>query len=86
VTAHDLFAVQKAIAAGQWRQSASARDWVGNEIGRVLGLDMAEGAAKIKVKSLLKTWIENKALKVVLRDDESRHERPFVEVDQWANT
>jgi AAA domain len=86
VTTQDLFAVQKAIAAGRWRQSASAKDWAGIEVGRVLGLDMAEGAAKTRVKSLLKTWIENKALKVVLKDDDSRHERPFVEVDQWANT
>jgi hypothetical protein len=52
----------------------------------VLGLDLVDATAKAKVKSLLRTWIENKALKVVLRPDESRHERPFVEVDQWANS
>jgi hypothetical protein len=86
VTTADLFRVQKAIATGQWRQSAIAKDWAGIAVGATLGLEMSDAAAKSKVKSLLKTWIENKALKVVLRDDESRHERPFVEVDQWANT
>lgn len=86
VTAADLFRVQKAVAAGSWRQSVIAKDWVGLAVGAALDLDMTDAAAKSKVKSLLKTWIENKALRVVLRDDESRHERPFVEVDQWANT
>lgn len=84
-TTDDLFRVQKAIAGGQWRQSAGAKNWAGFAVADVLGLDLADMSAKAKVKSLLKTWIENKALKVVLRDDESRHERPFVEVDQWAN-
>jgi hypothetical protein len=84
VTKDDLFRVQKAIAGGQWRQSAIATDWAGIAVGDVLGLDMADPAAKAKVKALLKTWIENKALKIVHREDESRHERPFVEVAQWA--
>jgi RecA-family ATPase len=86
VTTDDLFRVQKAIAAGSWRQSAGAKkDWAGQAVADVLDLDLTDPAAKAKVKSLLRTWIENKALKVVQRPDESRHERPFVEVDQWAN-
>ena len=86
VTTDDLMRVQRAIAAGQWRQSAaSAKDWAGNAVGDVLGLDMTGAAEKAKVKALLKTWIENKALKVVQRPDESRHDRPFIEVDRWAN-
>lgn len=85
VTAEDLFRVQKAIAAGAWRQSASAKDWAGNAVADVLGLDMGDAAAKAKVKIMLRTWTENKALRVVQRPDKSRHERPFIEVDQWAN-
>lgn len=86
LTTDDLFRVQKAIAGGAWRQSASAKDWAGIAVADVLDLDLTDAAAKAKVKSLLRTWIENKALKVVQRPDESRHERPFVEVDQWANS
>jgi hypothetical protein len=85
VTTDDLFRVQKAIAAGEWRQSPTAKGWAGSAVADVLGLDLADVAAKAKVKSLLRTWIENKALKVVQRPDESRHDRPFIEVDQWAN-
>jgi hypothetical protein len=85
VTTDDLFRVQKAIAAGEWRQSPTAKGWAGSAVADVLGLDLTDQAAKAKVKSLLRTWIENKALKVVQRPDESRHDRPFIEVDQWAN-
>jgi hypothetical protein len=86
VTTDDLFRVQKAIAAGEWRQSpTAAKGWAGSAVADVLGLDLTDQAAKAKVKSLLRTWTENKALKVVQRPDESRHDRPFIEVDQWAN-
>lgn len=85
VTTDHLFRVQKAIAAGDWRQSASAKGWAGVAVAEVLGLDLSDPAAKAKVKTLLRTWIDNKALKVVQRPDESRHDRPFIEVDQWAN-
>jgi hypothetical protein len=85
ITTDDLFRVQKAIAAGEWRQSPTAKGWAGSAVADVLGLDLTDQAAKAKVKSLLRTWTENKALKVVQRPDESRHDRPFIEVDQWAN-
>jgi hypothetical protein len=86
VTTDDLFRVQKAIAAGEWRQSASAKGWAGTAVADVLGLELSESTVKAKVKTLLRTWIDNKALKVVQRPDESRHDRPFIEVDQWANS
>jgi hypothetical protein len=86
VTTDDLFRVQKAIAAGEWRQSASAKGWAGSAVAEVLGLDLTDPASKAKVKTLLRTWIDNKALRVVQRPDESRHDRPFIEVDQWANS
>jgi hypothetical protein len=85
VTTDDLFRVQRAIAAGEWRQSPTAKGWAGSAVADVLGLDLTDQAAKAKVKSLLRRWIENKALRVVQRPDESRHDRPFIEVDQWAN-
>lgn len=85
ITTDDLLRVQKAIAAGEWRQSSSSKGWAGNVIADVLGIDLVDPAGKAKVKTLLRNWIENRALKVVQRPDESRHERPFIEVDQWAN-
>lgn len=86
VTTRDLFAVQKVIAAGSYKQDVKAKEWVGLAVADVLGLDAQSEADRTKIKTLLKTWVQNKALKVVRKQDESRHERPFVEVGEWATS
>jgi hypothetical protein len=80
----DLFAVQKHVSEGQWRKSAQSPVWVGKAVATVLDLDLESAPLQNRVKSLLKTWIETGALKVVRKLDESRKEREFVEVGQWA--
>jgi AAA domain len=80
----DLFAVQKHIAAGQWRESAQSSEWVGKAVAEVLDLDLELPSLQARVKSLLKTWLESGALTVVCRFDDHRKERKFVEVGQWA--
>jgi len=80
----DLFAVQKRISEGQWRESAQSPQWAGNAVAEVLDLDIEDAPPQARVKSLLKTWIASGALKVVVRPDEQRKERKFIEVGQWA--
>jgi hypothetical protein len=80
----DLFAVQKRISEGQWRESAQSPDWAGKAVAEVLDLDLEDAPPQARVKSLLKMWIGSGALKVVARLDEQRKERKFVEVGQWA--
>jgi hypothetical protein len=82
LTTADLAKVQKAIAAADWKESSQAKTWAGVAVADVLGLDVSDPAAKTKVKALLRTWIEKGALKIVRKLDESRHERPFIEVGE----
>ena len=84
VTRADLVAVQKAIEAGTWKESSQSKTWVGMAVADVLGLDVNDASARKRIKNLLKTWISNRMLKVVRRLDATRHESPFIEVDQWA--
>jgi AAA domain len=84
VTDDDLLAVQKAVAAGRWRENVQARDWVGKPIAEALGLDLGKPADKAKVKGLLRGWIAEGALVVVTDKDQRGAERPFVEVGKWA--
>jgi len=84
VTARDLLAVQKRIAEGQWRANSQASDWAGKAVAEVLDLDLSSAPLQTKTKTLLKTWIESGALKPVMRLDEHRKEREFIEVGQWA--
>jgi hypothetical protein len=84
VTTRDLFAVQKRISEGTWRESSQSPDWAGRAVAEVLDLDLESAPLQNRVKSLLKTWLASGALKLVTRPDESRRERKFIEVGQWA--
>jgi hypothetical protein len=85
VSVADLRAVQKAIEAGRWRENAQAKDWVGNVVANVLGLDLQKKADKAKIAAMLKTWITNGALTVVTGHDEKRRPKSFVEVGKVAD-
>lgn len=84
VTANDLFAVQKAIDGGQWRENPQASEWAGKAVAEVLSLDLEDKGAKSKVKGLLATWLKSGALVRVVGTDEGRRERPMIEVGKWA--
>jgi hypothetical protein len=84
MAAADLFKIQKAIAARQWREDHRSPDWAGNAVASVLGLDATAPADKTRIKEMLKVWIKNKALKIVEKPGPDRHCKSFVEVAQWA--
>jgi hypothetical protein len=77
-----LIAVQKAIAAGEWRLDPRSPEWVGICVARVLEFDVDQ--SKKRISKILKQWIENEALEVVEKEDEQRRQRKFVVVGKWA--
>jgi hypothetical protein len=84
MTPADLRRVQTKIAGGEWRESSQAEDWAGKAVAEVMGLDLAEASAKTRIKSMLKTWIGNNALKIVTRKNDARQPKTFIEVGEWA--
>jgi len=84
VTVHDLFAVQKAIAADEWRADRQAKKWAGQAVIQVLELDGELPAVKKRVPQLLKVWLDSGALKCVSRSGKDRHQKKFIEVGEWA--
>lgn len=86
VTVHDLYAVQQAIDGKGYRASNQAKNWVGYALAEVLGLDATVKADRCKIAGLLKTWIKNGALVETSVKDETRRERPAIEVGAWAIT
>lgn len=78
LSAWHLYQVQLRVAAGQWRDSAQAKDWVGNVVAQVAGLSAEKDKARIK--AILKTWKRNGALRVESLPDKNGDERPFVVV------
>jgi hypothetical protein len=81
----DLRAVQAEVRNGRWRENSQAKDWVGIAVARVLKLDPKDKAARTKILSLMKGWIENGMFAVVTSLDENSIPRPYVEVGRPAS-
>ena len=83
VTISDLAAVQKAISEGEWRAQPTAAQWAGRVVATVLHLDVENPSDKARIKSLLRTWIGDGALReVTRRDTKKREDKQFIEVGQ----
>jgi len=84
ITVGHLATVQLAVSEGAWKEDFRATAWVGTPVAQVLGLDLDDKAHKARVRTMLKTWIAEGALKVVVRKDENRQDKKFVEVGRWV--
>jgi len=91
VASDDLLRVQQRIRDGDerkgfegWRENEKAQDWAGRAVAEVLGYDLGSSAAHQQVGKMLATWVKNKALKIVKRDDKKRMPRKWIEVGEWA--
>jgi hypothetical protein len=80
VSVADLAAVQRRLGSGEWRSSDQTDDWAGYAVAEVMCLDVGKPHNKKRIKKLLKTWIENGALRIENRKDHTRQPRPFVVV------
>lgn len=75
LTTWHLYTVQQRLAAGDWRESVQAKDWVGHLVANVAGLSAETD--KGRIKAIIRTWKRNGALAVEHRAINGR-EVPFV--------
>lgn len=81
----DLRAVQNKVAAGNYRASEQAADWVGRAVAEVLDWNLDDPRDKPRTKAAIKSWMASGALKTELRMDSKKREmKPFVAVGAWA--
>ena len=76
LTTWHLYMVQQGLAAGDWRESVQAKDWVGHLVAEVAGLSAETD--KGRIKAIIRTWRKNGALAVETRPDKNGDERPFI--------
>ena len=76
LTAWHLCMVQQGLAAGDWRESVQAKDWVGHLVANVAGLSIETD--KGRIKAILRTWRKSGALAIEHRPDKNGDDRPFV--------
>lgn len=83
ISTRDLYAVQLAIDGGEWGESVQAKEWAGHAVADALGLNAEKD--KGRIKSLLRTWIANKALVVERRPTPKGRDKPFIVVGSWVD-
>lgn len=67
-----------------YRMDSRAANWIGFAIAEVLGLDPDRKADREQINSVLRMWIDNKALATERRQDEQRKMRVFVTIGEAA--
>jgi AAA domain-containing protein len=77
VTTAHLRAVQDRLAgkAGGCAENIRAADWVGYLVAEVLGLNLDDATERLRVHSIIRTWIQNRAL-VVRVEPRAKDGRP----------
>jgi hypothetical protein len=83
VTTDHLRRVQQLVAAGSYKESAQASDWVGKAVAEVLDISADKDAKsdRAKINGVLRSWYANGALLVEERRDPVRRDlRKFVVV------
>ena len=62
------------------RESAQSTAWIGNLIGEILDIDTTDPQGKVKVKSIIKAWVESNVLRVqdVRSEVERKNRKCFV--------
>ena len=92
ITAKMTRAVQDIVAGAEeeekpLRQNMQAKQWVGNAIGHVLGLDPADDAQKKKLSAMIKTWIKTDVLRIeAVPDKRNGREAPCIVVGEWIRS
>lgn len=90
ITAKMTRAVQDIVAGAEeeekpLRANTQAKQWVGNAVGHVVGLDPEDSAQKKKLSSIIKTWIKTDVLRVdQVPDKRTGREVPCVIVGEWV--
>jgi hypothetical protein len=83
ITFADMELAQRLARTGAYRDDVRSPEWFGYALAPHLNLAVSYKGANepkdlAKLKSIIKTWKDNKALDVVRREDESRRERDFI--------
>lgn len=86
ITLAGLIAVQKAVHNRAFRESPQANEWAGHAVGRALGLNSYADPDKQKIKNALKAWTKSGALIVERVQDDKGHQRPVIQVGEWASS
>jgi hypothetical protein len=86
VAVESLHHVRDLVAAGNYRKSAQAADWVGIPVAQHLGLKLSNRGERRRLGQILATWFDNGVLsEAERRDPETRKLRKWVVPGPWRD-
>jgi hypothetical protein len=78
VTADQLPAIKNRFYLGEHRESAQSKDWAGNVVAEILGIDLSDKAEKARVVKMIEAWIKEGHMEIYKKNDENRRPRDFI--------
>jgi hypothetical protein len=83
VTTADMHECRKVAGSGAYRADSQSPDWFGYAVAEVLKMDVVKGGENkksdiAKIKTIIKRWLQTKALKIQRRKDENHKDRDFI--------
>jgi hypothetical protein len=69
----------------RWWYNHQSKNWIGELVGEILGLDARDPDAKEKIKAVISTWIKSGELAIVKMQDNNRKVREAVICGPGAN-
>jgi RecA-family ATPase len=77
--------VGKQADSDPFRESVQSKQWVGLAVAEVLKLDADDASDKVRIKTIVKSWIKTDVLRIETTMDERRkREVPIVVVGKWV--
>ena len=73
------------VDGGEWRVDPQSELWVGRCVAEAFDLDIEDARQRVQIKGILKRLISENKIKEVVRNDEKRKPRKFVEVVKKDN-
>lgn len=88
VTTLQLLNIQRVIDSQPQnaRKHSQSNKWVGKIVAYVLDRNLDKSGAKHGIEEMLRVWLDNGALRTVIRQNEKREPVEYVEVGTWAVT
>ena len=80
ITSAHTEAIFAKIRSGRWRASHLAKNWVGQPVAEVLGLDVRDPLDRAKIKAAINVWLASGKLRVVTAKDEKSMFKQYVVV------
>lgn len=86
VTTVQLLNIQRIVDGNpeKARKHSASKNWVGKIVAHVLDRNLDQSGAEATIKEMVRVWLDNGALRTVVRQNEKREPVEYVEVGEWA--